>query len=89
MTVTDIDSRGDLYIPEVPMTKMLIDIDEEALADAAEYFGTKTKKDTVNAALNAAAQFRRRMEAFNRLTVMAQRGDFDELLDKQNYRPKP
>ncbi len=68
---------------------MLIDIDEEKLAAAAAYFGTKTKKDTVDAALADAATRRRRLEAFDKLSAMAQRGDFDELLDKENYRPKP
>lgn len=71
------------------MTKTLIDIDDEKLAAAAKYYGTKTKKDTVDAALGDAATRRRRMEAFEKLTEMAQRGDFDELLDKRNYRPKP
>jgi Arc/MetJ family transcription regulator len=44
------------------MTKTLIDIDEELLAEAAIAFGTKTKKDTVNAALNFVASRRRRIE---------------------------
>ncbi len=44
------------------MAKMLIDIDEELLADAAEVFGTKTKKDTVNAALRFVAERRRSVE---------------------------
>lgn len=34
--------------------KTMIDIDEEALAAAAEALGTKTKKATVNAALRLA-----------------------------------
>lgn len=33
------------------MAKTLVDIDEKLLAQAAEILGTKTKKDTVNAAL--------------------------------------
>ncbi|GAA1270527.1 hypothetical protein GCM10009665_68560 [Kitasatospora nipponensis] len=33
------------------MPKTVIDIDDEALAKAAELLGTATKKDTVNAAL--------------------------------------
>lgn len=33
------------------MTKTLIDIDDELLADAAAVLGTKTKKDTVTTAL--------------------------------------
>lgn len=67
---------------------MLIDIDEEALADAAEEFGTKTKKDTVNAALREGVARRRRMEALDRLVEMAKDGaiDLDFLMDKRNYR---
>lgn len=71
------------------MTKMLIDIDEEALAEAAKVFGTKTKKDTVNTALRETAAHRRRAEAFDELSALAEAGYFDELLDKKNYRPKP
>jgi Arc/MetJ family transcription regulator len=43
------------------MAKTLIDIDEEALAEAQRLLGTTTKRDTVNAALaNVAAEQRRR-----------------------------
>lgn len=38
------------------MSKTLVDIDDELLAKAQELLGTKTKKDTVNAALRAAIQ---------------------------------
>ncbi|HCT75493.1 MAG TPA: antitoxin [Micromonosporaceae bacterium] len=71
------------------MTKMLIDIDDEALAEAAKVLGTKTNEDSVNTALREGAARLRRAKAFDRLGEMAERGDFDELLDKQNYRPKP
>ncbi|GAA1619138.1 type II toxin-antitoxin system VapB family antitoxin [Catellatospora bangladeshensis] len=71
------------------MAKMLIDIDEELLADAAEVFGTKTKKDTVNTALRESAASLRRARALEELRQMADTGYFDELLDKKNYRPKP
>ncbi|BCJ71933.1 hypothetical protein CS0771_14770 [Catellatospora sp. IY07-71] len=71
------------------MAKMLIDIDEELLADAAEVFGTKTKKDTVNTALRESAAQRRRAEALAKLREFGDAGYFDELLDKKNYRPKP
>ncbi|MEU6580713.1 type II toxin-antitoxin system VapB family antitoxin [Nocardia sp. NPDC046763] len=33
------------------MSKLLIDVDDEALAEAQRLLGTSTKKDTVNAAL--------------------------------------
>jgi Arc/MetJ family transcription regulator len=45
------------------MVKTPIEIDEEALATAAEVLGTKTKKDTVNAALRqVTAQAARRRD---------------------------
>ena len=68
------------------MAKMLIDIDEEALARASEVFGTKTKKDTVNTALRESAIQRARAEAFDELSALAETGYFDELLDKSTYR---
>lgn len=69
------------------MTKMLIDIDEAALAAAAALLGTKSKKDTVNTALRETAERRRRAEALAQLAALGEAGAFDELLDKQNYRP--
>ncbi|MEU1599122.1 type II toxin-antitoxin system VapB family antitoxin [Streptomyces sp. NPDC005708] len=73
------------------MTKMLIDIDEEALAAAQQAFGTKTKKDTVNRALSEAATRINRAKARTELARLAADGavDLDLLLDKKNYRPKP
>lgn len=38
------------------MARTMIDIDEDALASATERLGTKTKRDTVNAALRQVAQ---------------------------------
>lgn len=69
------------------MTKMLIDIDEEALAEAAKVFGTKTKKDTVNTALRETAAVRRRANALEELRKLGEQGYFDDLLDKKSYRP--
>ena len=40
----------------------MIDLDEEALARAARELGTKTKKETVNAALSFVASRRDRIE---------------------------
>jgi Arc/MetJ family transcription regulator len=68
------------------VTKVLIDIDDEALAEAAELLGTRTKKDTVNAALRETAQRLRRAAAFTRLVELGDDGRFDELMDKANYR---
>ncbi|MFD7690523.1 type II toxin-antitoxin system VapB family antitoxin [Streptomyces sp. NPDC059781] len=68
------------------MAKTLIDIDEELLAKAAIAFGTKTKKDTVNAALRDSVERKKRALALARLAARADAGDFDVLLDKANYR---
>ena len=68
------------------MTKVLIDVDDEALAEAAELLGTKTKKDTVNTSLRETAQRLRRAHALARLAELGQSGAFDELLDKSAYR---
>jgi Arc/MetJ family transcription regulator len=68
------------------VTKVLIDIDDEALAEAAELLGTKTKKDTVNTSLRETAQRLRRARALARLAELGQSGAFDELLDKSTYR---
>lgn len=62
------------------MVKTPVEIDEDALRVAAEVLGTKTKKDTVNAALREVGQRLVRMRALARLGEMADRGDFDEFL---------
>lgn len=49
-------------------------------------FGTKTKKDTVNAALKEGVERKKRALALARLAARADAGDFDVLLDKENYR---
>lgn len=68
------------------MPKTLIDIDEDLLAAAAMAFGTKTKKDTVDAALRDGVERKKRALALARLAARADAGDFDMLLDKENYR---
>ncbi|WP_203841366.1 type II toxin-antitoxin system VapB family antitoxin [Winogradskya humida] len=68
------------------MTRTSIDIDDVALAEAAAFYGTKTKKDTVNAALRDVAERAKRLEALDALAAMGAAGDFDTLLDKRNYR---
>ena len=67
--------------------KTPIEMDQEALAVAAEVLGTKTTKDTVNAALREVGQRHVRLRALARLGEMADRGDFEEFLgDKTTYR---
>ena len=69
------------------MIKTPIEIDQEALETAAEVLGTKTKTDTVNAALKEVGQRLTRLRALAALGEMADHGDFDEFLgDKSAYR---
>jgi Arc/MetJ family transcription regulator len=69
------------------MIKTPIELDQEALDIAAEVLGTKTKKDTVNAALREVGQRLVRLRALARLGEMADQGDFDEFLgSKATYR---
>jgi Arc/MetJ family transcription regulator len=68
------------------MAKVLIDVDEDALAAASQLLGTKTKKDTVNQALRETAERLRRADALARLAELGESGAFDELLDKATYR---
>ena len=71
----------------VAMAKTPIEIDLDALAVAAEVLGTKTKKDTVNAALREVGQRLVRLRALAALGEMADRGDFDEFVgNKGAYR---
>jgi Arc/MetJ family transcription regulator len=54
------DIVPDIHLPRrtvyiVPMTKRLVDIDDEALDAARKALDTRTIKDTVNAALRGAA----------------------------------
>lgn len=47
------------------MSRTVIDLDDEQLDAAARELGTKTKVDTVNAALAYVAERRRRAEVFD------------------------
>ncbi len=60
------------------MSVTQVDLDDEALNEAMRLLGTKTKKETINMALREVVQRMRRMEAFDRLLEMGQRGDFDQ-----------
>lgn len=44
------------------MSRTIIDVDDELLAEAAKIFGTSTKRATVNAALQAAVNREKRRE---------------------------
>jgi Arc/MetJ family transcription regulator len=48
----------DINMPEDLMSRTMVDLDEEALSQASEELGTKTKVATVNAALRRVANQR-------------------------------
>jgi len=60
------------------MTRTVVDLDDEALAGAAEELGTTTKVATVNRALAEIAARPRRLECMERL----RKGD-DDLGDRE------
>jgi Arc/MetJ family transcription regulator len=66
----------------------VIDLDDDMLADVARALGTRTKKDTVNAALREVLENRRRALALTKLREATADGAFDLALlaDKRNYR---
>ena len=70
------------------MSRTVIDLDDELVADAARALGTRTKKDTVNTALREVLENRRRAVALTRLREAAEEDAFDlgVLEDKRNYR---
>lgn len=70
------------------MARTVIDLDDELVASVAKELGTRTKKDTVNAALREVLSNRRRGLALTRLRDAAADGAIDlaQLQDKGNYR---
>jgi Arc/MetJ family transcription regulator len=60
------------------VAKTVIDIDDEALAQAAAVLGTKTKKDTVNAALAWVNARERRRQGLAALIELDKQGAFDK-----------
>lgn len=58
------------------MARTVIDLADEALAEAARYLGTTTKRDTVNAALREIVD-RRRAAAIARMREMVAAGEID------------
>ncbi|RKS10108.1 VapB protein of antitoxin of type II toxin-antitoxin system [Nocardiopsis sp. Huas11] len=70
------------------MTKVLIDIDDNALNRASDALGTKTKKDTVNTALKEAVISRDRAVALAEMRDLVADGafDLDLLSDKPGHR---
>jgi Arc/MetJ family transcription regulator len=70
------------------VSRTVIDLDDDMLADVARALGTRTKKDTVNAALREVLENRRRALALTKLREATADGAFDLALlaDKRNYR---
>jgi Arc/MetJ family transcription regulator len=60
------------------VSRTKIDLDDDVLKEAMRILGTTTKKETVNAALREVVQRIKRIEAFEKLYEMGQRGDFDQ-----------
>jgi Arc/MetJ family transcription regulator len=71
------------------MSRTVIDLDDDLVADVARALGTRTKKETVNTALREVLENRRRAVALTRLRETAAAGGFDLALleDKASYRP--
>lgn len=67
------------------MTKILVDVDDTMLAEAMELLGTKTKKETINLALQELMTRQRRINAFRELCALADSGalDLDVLQEKR------
>ncbi|MEU0991668.1 type II toxin-antitoxin system VapB family antitoxin [Streptomyces sp. NPDC005953] len=70
------------------MSRTVIDLDDELLADVAQALGTSTKKETVNTALREVLENRRRALALARLRAATTDGgfDLDVFDDKGSYR---
>ncbi|MFF4346544.1 type II toxin-antitoxin system VapB family antitoxin [Streptomyces sp. NPDC001530] len=71
------------------MSRTVIDLDDEALEEAAKELGTTTKRDTINTALREVTARYRRLRALDEARDLAASGalDMDLLLDKRKYRP--
>ncbi|MCD0453331.1 type II toxin-antitoxin system VapB family antitoxin [Actinocorallia sp. API 0066] len=68
------------------MSRTVIDLDDELVADVAKALGTSTKKETVNTALREVLEIRRRALALTRLRANAAEGGFDlDLLEDKTY----
>ncbi len=68
------------------MAEIHVNVDSEALAEAAEILGTDGAEETINAALLEMSARLKRRRGFETLVEMAKTGQFDELLVKSNYR---
>lgn len=74
------------------MTRVVIDLDGDLLADAGEALGSSSQREVIDWALRQALAAReRRNDALRRLRAMVADGAIDSefLSDKRNYRPQP
>ncbi|MES4901716.1 MULTISPECIES: type II toxin-antitoxin system VapB family antitoxin [unclassified Streptomyces] len=71
------------------MSRTVIDLDDEALEEAAKELGTTTKRDTINTALREVTARYRRLRSLEEAREMVADGalDMDLLLNKDAYRP--
>jgi Arc/MetJ family transcription regulator len=71
------------------MSRTVIDLDDDALEEAARELGTTTKRDTINTALREVTARYRRLRALEEARTLTAEGalDMDLLLDKGKYRP--
>ncbi|MEU2428239.1 type II toxin-antitoxin system VapB family antitoxin [Streptomyces sp. NPDC007861] len=69
------------------MSRTVIDLDDEALAEAARFLGTGTKRGTVNAALREIVDRRRRAAAVERMRQMVEEGEVDFSVIETRPRP--
>ncbi|MDH6551468.1 Arc/MetJ family transcription regulator [Streptomyces sp. SAI-208] len=71
------------------MSRTVIDLDDEALEEAAKELGTTTKRETINTALREVTARYRRLRALDEARELVTDGalDMDLLLDKSRYRP--
>ncbi|MGW7363299.1 type II toxin-antitoxin system VapB family antitoxin [Streptomyces sp. NPDC054841] len=70
------------------MARTVIDLDDEALEEAARFLGTETKKDTVNAALREIVDRRRRAAAVERMRQMVEDGEIDFSVIERHSEPR-
>jgi len=59
------------------MSLTQIDVNDEALAEAMRLMGTKTKKETINRALEEYSARTKRLEALRSMAARSERGEFD------------
>ncbi|WP_329411488.1 type II toxin-antitoxin system VapB family antitoxin [Streptomyces sp. NBC_00704] len=68
------------------MSRTVIDLDDDLVADVAKALGTSTEKETVDTALREALESRRRALVLARLWAVAGDGAFDlELFENKGH----